>query len=321
MDTEEAVAAPTADVSPTPVEEAPAVQAEESPAESEATTSMSEAFAQAKAELASDESTPAKGEDAPASLNPPETGDSEATPQTPAEPEPRRSPTAQGELDRIQTLIAQGREHELDPAARGVLRKLEEGVLAKQQKEDGFRKLYLDYETERFEDAEAFSDKMLADPGIAQFMQAYRRQHPGISLDNTTAQPRQPDPAEVRAQVDSEYVTAVTQVAEKLTRDHGVDEGTIARLQAESGGKVGDLLVRSFEAAVQAQVTKLTPEIARKEREAAELEAQAKYANKTIIVPRQINGLPVDPKAAKDSSEPFSMRDAFNQAKQEIAAG
>lgn len=280
---------------------------------------MESALAEARAELASDESSTAKGEDANASPKPPEAGDSEATPQQPAEPVSERKVTSQGELDRIQTLIAQGREAELDPAARGVLRKLEERVLAGQEKEAGFRKLYLDFEAERLDDVDAFTDKVLADPGIAQFMQDYKRKHPDISLENPNAQPKQPNPQEVRAQVDAEYADAVTQVAAELSTKAGLDAGQIAKIQAESGGKVGELLIRSFDAAVAAGVEKMRPEIARKEREAAELEAQAKYANKTIITPRSIGGVPVQGEK-RDPSKPFDMGDAIREARAELEA-
>lgn len=317
MDTDEAVATPEPDVSAAVEESTP--EASEQSSSSAEPTSMESALAEARAELASEESDTAKGEDANASPKPPATVDSEVTPQQPAETVSERKVTSQGELDRIQTLIAQGREAELDPAARGVLRKLEERVLAGQEKEAGFRKLYLDFEAERLDDVDAFTDKVLDDPAIAQFMRSYKAAHPGISLETPDAQPKQPNPQEVRAQVDAEYSDAVQQVASELCQKAGLDEVKIARLQAESGGKVGELLIRSFEAAVEARAEQMRPEIVRKEREAAELEAQAKYANKTIITPRAIGGVPVQG-GKRDPSEPFNMGDAMREARAELEA-
>jgi hypothetical protein len=279
---------------------------------------MYEAFQEAVAEQAGEESKDAASEDAKASPETPPAPDSEAAPQTPADPEPRKV-TSQGELDRIQTLIDQGREAELEPAARGVLRKLEARVLAGQQREEGFRKLYLDYEGERVEDPDAFADKVLDDPGVAQFMKAYKSAHPDISLENPTAGPKAPDPAEVRARVIADYDDAVTRVAAELTTRAGLDEVAFAKIQTETGGNVGELLVRSWEAAIEAKVEQMKPEITRKEREAAELEAQARYANKTIITPRAIGGVPVTGEKS-DPSKPFSMGDALRESRAELEA-
>lgn len=283
-------------------------------------TSMESALAEARAELASDESVPVQGEDAQASLNPPTAVDSEATPQESTESVPDRKATPQGVLDRILSLIQEGREAELDPSSRGVLRKLEERSEARRQEDANYRKLYLGYESEKFEDPDSFVEKMIAEPAIGQFMSAYKRQHPEISLENPTAQHREPSAAEVRAQVDVEYADAVTQTVSAIARTAGIDDGTVARLQAESGGRLGEFMARSFDEAVKVQAEKMRPEIARKEREAAELEAQARYANKTIITPRAVGGLPVTG-GHRDLSEPFSMRDAMREARAEEAAG
>lgn len=291
-------------------------------AEAPAEFTMADAFAAARAET---EAAAAPSEDSTAESSQPE-GDEQ--PQAGAEQHaeasapPEKPVTTQGVLDRIQTLVAQGREAELTPEERGVYNRVREAakaeVLKTQAEEKEFRRTYLDFERLRLEDPDSFAEKVLENPDIVGFMRSYKAANPEVSLENPEPGPRQPSPDEVRQEMRSQYNDAITNVVKAVAADAGVDYDAVAK---DAEGKLGTVLTRLVDAAIKVGIEKALPDIKKAEREAAALEAQALYANKTIVTPKVMGAGVTDPRAARPSGGgPISMREAAELARQEMAA-
>ena len=78
-------------------------------------------------------------------------------------------------------------------------------------------------------------------------------------------------------------------------------------------------MAKAFEESVKAAVAKELPKVKAAERLAAQQEAQAAYANKTIITPRVVNGTPGDTKGAgRDPNQPYTWHDALAESKKEL---
>lgn len=307
------------DDAPSPLEATASDQAvEESTGEDDGSFSIADALAEARAELDAQPEETASGD----SKEPPAKDVAETTETPPAEqateaPVARKDP-AQGELQRILQLVEEGRQGELSPTARGVLRRLQENVKQEAARENEYRETYLRFERMKGEDPEAFADEVINDPAIPRFMRAYKAKHPDVSLDSpngsTTA-----DPVRIRRELDAEYAEAVTETVAMIAANAGLDEPSIDRIRQESGGKLGVMMARAFEESVKAAVAKELPKIKEAERVAAQQEAQAAYANKTIIAPRVVNGTPGNVKGAgRDPSQPYTWADALAESKQEL---
>lgn len=291
---------------------------------------MAEAFAAARAEVGEDE--PERSTDSKESDSEPEQT-TEATPEVeqpaaeqPEQPaKPVRPETDQGVLDRIRTLVMQGRESELDPVAQGVLQRLRaeerQRVLTEQQETEYFRRQYLEFERQRIEDPDEFSERVLADPSVAQFMRDFKAAYPDISLDNPTLGPRQPSREEIVAEVDEVWRSGFEQMTDAMASNAGLSADEIAQIKFETGRKPGATLARLFnssvERAVKAQLDKEIPKIQAAEREAAEKEAQAKWANQSIIAPRSLNGLPSTKGVSDGGANSFAR--AFQEAVEELS--
>lgn len=272
----------------------------EQSAEAPERITLSEAYEQAKAELAGEESETRAGvseegsqgedhgEETPTEARETATADSDAK----AEPEKTDTgeretgadeatgdePTTQGQLDRINSLVEQGRESELTPTERGVLRRLRERVEQQHQQETRFRDMYLQFERMK-EDPEAwtkFLDDHQQPDKVLAFMRAYKRDHPDVSLDNPDARP-QPSAEQIRAQVEEEQTEALEGLVDQLAKAAGVED-ELPSLRKEADGRHGALLSSITKTAIEKGVEKMRESVRREEREAAEREAQAKFA-------------------------------------------
>lgn len=292
------------------------------PTEDAKDLTLAEAFAAAKAELgegstegdgaASEEGSPEPPAQEPA------TGEAEGQPEGETEPPKTEPQTGQGALDRIQTLVREGRLAELDARERGLL-DVVRGQLAEEQKqEQKFRDFYLELLAKEDEDPVGFIQEMKKQPRLVEFMNAYKAAHPDISLDNPDAPHRGPSPEAIREQVWAESVDAISKTIDQMATAAGVDAGSLATLRQQAGDKYGQYMLSAFDTAVKAGVEKMREAVRAEEREAAELEAQAKWAPKTIVTPRQVTGGAPDPGKPGETGD-VSMRAAFAEAKRELA--
>jgi len=291
----------------------------DAPSDSGDFPSAAEAFAAAEAELAAQ--APPTAEDATAtsqqaedSAPAPEAQTTEPTEQAPASSQE----SIQGQLARIQTLLEQGRLNELSATERGVLRRIEQGVEANAAKEREFRATYLRFERMRTEDPAAFAAEVITDPDIPRFMKAFNTAHPEVTLDTPDGVPT-PDVRRIRTEIDAEYQVAIEETVEQIAQRSGLDAPTIARIQSEAGGKLGPLMEATVNEAARVRAEKMRAEIAKEEREAAEKAAQARYAGKTIITPRQLEGTP-STAGADSSPDDYTWEQAFADAERSLAA-
>ena len=289
--------------------------------------SVADAFAEAKAEIEA-EATPAQDSVPAESTESPETPASETPTPDATDTTPDQGPTtAQGALDRIQTLVAQGRERELSATERGILNRLRTQVQAEAKEQETIRDAYLDLLNKQAEDAEALAHFFVNDPkgpDALTFMREYGRLNPDVSLEHPQGKAATPSPERVRAEVRSEYNQAIEELLETVATDAGLDATTFSRIKGEAQG-LGSFLGQTVTEAVKAQIAKELPRIQAEERKAAELEAQAKFANTTMIAPRAIgNGAPSDPRANPSSQVSGKggiddWRAAFDEAQAEMA--
>ena len=293
---------------------------EESTGEDDGSFSIAEALAEARAEQQAQTDDTPPGD---STTEPPEKGDAETdeatdTGETETTAPVAKKDPAQGELQRILQLVEEGRQAELTPTARGVLRRLQENVKAEAARENEYRETYLRFERMKVEDPEAFGDEVVKDPAVPQFMRAYKSAHPDVSLDSPEGSTTV-DPVKIRRELDAQYSEAMTETVAMIASNAGLDETQIDRIRQDSGGKLGVLMAKAFEESVKAAVAKELPKVKAAERLAAQQEAQAAYANKTIITPRVVNGTPGDTKGAgRDPNQPYTWHDALAESKKEL---
>lgn len=277
-------------------------QSAEQSAEAPERITLPEAYELAKAELAGEGSEAraeasddgSQGEDQGAETS--ETARETATAEPDAKAEPEKTDTGEretgaeeatgeddrttkGTLDRINSLVEQGRENELTPHERGVLRRLRERVEQQHQQETRFRDLYLQFERMKTEDPEGwtkFLDDHQQPDKVLAFMRAYKRDHPEVSLDNPDARP-QPSAEQIRAQVEEEQTEALDGLVDQLAKAAGVEE-ELPTLRKEADGRHGALISAITKTAIEKGVEKMRESVRREEREAAEREMQAKFA-------------------------------------------
>lgn len=299
--------------------------------------SMAEAFAQAKAardsqpqeQLDSQESESAPGE----------------SPAAERKPEDRqRTFTEQAALQRAIDLRRQGRENELSPEARGLLRKFEEDLepviagklKAREAEEAEFKKLFLHLDSLRLTDREAFDKEMdEIDPRSGtraklQFFYAYKDAHPEISAENPNPEPRQKSVQEIYGEVASTYGKGFEQLVDAIGRDGGIDAETMQQLKAEyrfgshpdSGNLAtfgAKLITALAEAAAKPIVEKEVAKVREAERKAYDLQVQT-LKNKGVETPRQLSGGTPDPRRKNAPGPgPISMADAVRAAKEQLA--
>lgn len=228
--------------------------------------------------------------------------ESKGEPEPPAISKTPENRTTQGTLDRLNTLVSQGRIAELTPAERGLFNRIQQRAIdshtAEQQQENEFKDLFLSLEAEAIDDPAAFASRLLADPRLSAFHNAYKTAHPEVSVDTPDAKPA-PDPRRIRSEIDSEYRTTIAEAVATIAEKAGLKAAELTVLREGASGPLSHLDA-VFTAAVKAGIEKERPALRAEERKAAALEAQAKYAGRTIVTPRTAGGLP---KAAPGDGE------------------
>lgn len=280
-------AAVEASVSPEPT----APETDTSP-EEEQGLSVEDAFERALARAKDSEEKEETGEGDGQPAAPVDSAAEEATAEDAAKPA-----DSQAVLDRVYQLWKQGREEELSPQERGILRRMEldatTRIQAQQAQEESFRELYLGLLAQKDEDPEAFAHFLQSDPKgeeSLRFMKAYAAAHPDVTLDSPQA------PVVKRADVYRDAVaqafdtvdTALATVAGK----YGLTDADLESAYEKSGNDFASYLDAIVAAAAKAEVERERPKIAKAEREAHAAELQVVRAKKTIITPRPLNGAP-----------------------------
>lgn len=280
-------AAVEASVSPEPT----APETDTSP-EEEQGLSVEDAFERALARAKDSEEKEETGEGDGQPAAPVDSAAEEATAEAAAKPA-----DSQAVLDRVYQLWKQGREEELSPQERGILRRMEldatTRIQAQQAQEESFRELYLGLLAQKDEDPEAFAHFLQSDPKgeeSLRFMKAYAAAHPDVTLDSPQA------PVVKRADVYRDAVaqafdtvdTALATVAGK----YGLTDADLESAYEKSGNDFASYLDAIVAAAAKAEVERERPKIAKAEREAHAAELQVVRAKKTIITPRPLNGAP-----------------------------
>ena len=303
---------------------------------------MAEALTQARAAADSQGAEPPgdTGEP-PASSEPPaETGETAAAETTPSGKRERLF-TEKAALQRALDLQAQGRAAELDPAARGLLRKYEQETIerykADQADEEEFKDLWLTLEAARVEDPAEWARLTVEHPKAREhynFYHAYKAAHPDISLDTPNPSAKQRSESDIVAEVATAYGQGFEQTLDAIAEEAEIDPARYAALKAEfSFGKHPDsanlatfmakMVSATAEAMVKPLLEKEAAKIKAAERKAYDLQLQT-YKQQAQQTPRSLPAGVMDPRKARtqtDPSRPFSLRDALAEAKEVLAAG
>jgi len=288
--------------------------------------SIEDAFAAAKAELAASEEAgdthagQGDGEGEPPSEQP------ESTPASgvPAQQEPqaatetREPQTAQGALDRILTLAKQGRLAELTPAEKGTYNALRQQYGAEQEREEQFLDFYLQLQTLKQEDPEAYVSEIEQKPELIRFQQLYKQEHPDISLDNP--HPRGKPEHVVRQQVNSEWEDHLGGTAAAIAKEAGVSPDRFKEIAEKADGAIGTMLASVVTEAVkvraEAEAAKRLEAALKDERAAIRAEIETEMAQKHMVR-FPAGGTPEDPKARKPSTGDL-WQDAHREAKEAL---
>lgn len=284
--------------------------------------SFEEAVAQARTATEATESTSTDAGSEGGSEEPP-SGEAAQDSQTEPSAADRRTPetrTTQGVLQRIHDLVEQGRESELNQVEQGILRRIRSNAVTRyeteQTQEREFKGMYLDLLTKQSEDPEAFARYLVDDPNgprTARFMQSYKAAHPEVSLDDPDATPAiRPD--SIRREERARFEQALNDTLDIVGAEAGVD---VAKLREGSDG-LGSLLRSVIADGAKALAEKDREAIRKAERKAAEQEATAKWAPKTIVTPKMVNGQVPRPGKAGPKSR-LSFEEAAALAREEVA--
>ena len=308
---EDDLQAPVAEGAPAPVEAeaAPAAASDitpESAGEQQSPISLEDAFARATAEASG------PGPDSP---EPPEEG----RPQTAPVPEVSAEEAA---VDRIHAAIRENRISEL-PAP---LRRRAEALVAdtsrtavaayeeERQLMNGLRGEFLQLETMRVEDPDAFHELMWNDGQSAlrrEFYDYFRAAYPGVTPDSPGFKAATQTPDQARQEAVAAVFGDMDSALGAIARDAGIAPGRLDEIRSAAGGP-WQFLSATFTEAVRAGAEKQREAIRREERRAAEMEAQARYAHQTVVTPRNV-GSPVGA-PARDGSKRMTLEDAFAEA-------
>lgn len=235
------------------------------------------------------------------------------------------TPNAQAQLQRLETLVAQGREAELSPREAGILRKIRADTLAahqaEQQQEATFRDLFLTLEAERLEDPEAYFARLDENPEYARFHKMYKTAHPDVTAESPMGQVV--NAAAVERKTAEQFFGSLDQAVEAMATDAGLTAGTLAKIRDEATGPwqyLSNFVTEAVKSRVAAEVAKELPKIQAAERKAALLQAQREFATERIITPRRIDGnQPGAPgQANREPSRPMTMAEANAQARKEL---
>lgn len=325
-------------------EAAPDSQAIETPqSEASSPISMAEALAQARAAAESPAPTSSEepGEQPASSEHAGTEGDSAAA-ETPTSKGPReRLFTEKAALQRALDFQAQGREAELSPEARGILRKYEKQIIERHEtrrsEDEEFKDLWLQLEAARVEDPAEWARLTVEHPKAREhfeFYHSYRLAHPEVSLDTPNPSAKQRSEQDILAEVATAYGQGFEQTLDAIADEADIDPAKYQALKAEfSFGKHPDsanlatfmakMVSTVAEAMVKPLLEKEVAKVKAAEKKAYDLQLQT-YKTQAQQTPRSMPAGVMDPRKARtqaDPSRPFSLRDALAEAKEALAAG
>lgn len=305
----------------------------------EASTPQSEpdpfeaAVAEARSEIAGQESqepTPADGEKPAEGEAKSDATEGQSTPPSdegqPSAPPPEKPATPQSVLDRIRTLVDQGREKELSPVEQGILRKLEAKAIERRDAETTAEKqardAFLALDALRVEDPGELARVFAEEPRRAEFYKLYKAAHPDISVDNPEGN-GQTDPTKVKQETVQTFFDQFDRAVEASWEKTGLPAEKLAELY-EKASTPWEYLDQTVEAMAEARAKDMLAKALPDERRAIELEVQARYTPKTIVTPRPANGMPngTTPSSAPANNAPFNdaFEDAARRAREQSAA-
>ncbi len=305
--------------------------------------SMAEALAQARAAEASE-----PADESVESGTPPESAPSEGDAPAAETPAPTGTRaklyTEQAALQRALDLRAQGREAELDPAARGLLRKFEQQVVTRHKAEEAeeaeFREMWLAMEATRLEDPAAFQalmDEVHPEAGRRAkqaFYYSYRDAHPDISLENPNpgTGAKQRSEHEITAELVTTYGQGFEQTLDAIAEDAGLNPEAFKALKAEyqfgkhpDSGNLATFMAKVVTSVAEAMaapiVEKEKAKIQKAEKAAFDLQLQ-RYKTLAQQTPRSMPAGVMDNRrrgtVQSDPSRPFSMKDALAAARESL---
>lgn len=226
----------------------------------------------------------------------------------------------QGTIDRIDTLVRQGRTDDLTPDERGIWEKLRsqasEAVRAEAEQEANFKKMFLEFDGYRRTDPAQWAAMIEEDPRRAQFYKAYHEAHPGVSIDNPDGETARVPDTRARQEVDDQWRKGLGDTLGAVARESGISEARVVELANEAQGPFS-MVAAVVNEAVKARLEKERPQIVAAERDAAEKETQARWAKETLMAPPSMPGVPRSGVPEQSSALP-SMNEAFEQAKRQL---
>lgn len=232
------------------------------------------------------------------------------------EPEPAADPIAA-----LLRKVEEGRFAELTESERDVFAKVKDRALAEEKQEAEFREFYLSLAREKDEDPVTFWEKVDKDIRILNFMKGYEAAHPDVTLETPAGRPK--TEAQIRQELDREYVSALTEATKAVATKAGLTEAKFDELAKAARNKPGATLSAVFEEAVNTAVdTKLASErerIAAEEREAVRRELEAQYASRNSVRYPSAGSAP-NPNAKTPHQGEYTIRDAWREAEAELAS-
>lgn len=162
-------------------------------------------------------------------------------------------------------------------------------VQAEQDRE--FRELYLGYLAMKEEDPAQFAELLMSQEttptgtpkgqAIREFMAAYARAHPDVSLDNPDAPTNRR--GDIAADARRQVFEAVDAGVAEFAKEAGLTDAELDQAFTDSKGNFSAFLKQATAAAIKkgvaAEVERLRPELEKENRQAATLEAQQKIVN------------------------------------------
>lgn len=290
--------------------------------------SVEDAWAQAREALDSDEESDEGGQgDAASPDGQPgvdATGEQQSpTTQTAAPETPDKGQSFQANLDRLRSLVEEGREGELTPAERGVLDRIRRQVAdrhtAEQQAFNEAKDAFLALDALINESPEDWAAHSIAEPEKAArelaFYKDFKSKHPDIST--VTPEGDVTNPERVRTEAQRRVFEAFDQAVVDVAGKHGVKPEKLAQLY-DAATTPWEYLGNVVEAVVESHVASEVEKRLVDERKAIQQEMQAKYTPKIVKPPVTLGGLPGSGKAPARSG-PISIEEAFAAAKERAA--
>ena len=250
--------------------------------------------------------------------------ESESGDQGQAQDDSQPGPSMQSTLDRIRMLDERGRLDELTPTERGVYDRIVDqtrGQLQTEMRQDTeFGQLYvklMEAESEgNFMEVarEVAGGRGQSASNVVAFFDAYKNQHPEVTLDNPNPNQRdtRPDVRRLRDEGAASARTETEGVLKEVAKGLGISDTKFLELQAKSQG-VNTLMAEVIAEGITAGIEAKLPEVTDAERKAATKEASLTNLG-AVKTPRSLTGGATDPSKSGKSDGPVTMGDALQEA-------